>query len=230
MRRRMARPRRVRGRAAIPSTAIRGSSCSPHRPRAPGHPPDLADPDVPAAGHGVTRVRHRHEPPLRHLHDRRHLALHLSGADPSGRRARPLPEDLAGNELLRRRVRAHELADGVPGRGDLVCRRPLASAHEERCRDVFRRLHRRARVPRAAALLEYRDRLGNQLTLERDSNRNLTRVASPDGRSIDSLMTRPTGSSRPATTAAAMELVKEMYSTRIAPATICSSAALVTTS
>jgi RHS repeat-associated protein len=38
---------------------------------------------------------------------------------------------------------------------------------------------------RAAALSEYRDRWGNQLTLDRDSNRNLTRVTSPDGRSID---------------------------------------------
>lgn len=38
---------------------------------------------------------------------------------------------------------------------------------------------------RAAALLEYRDRWGNQLTLLRDSNRNLTRVTSPDGRTID---------------------------------------------
>jgi RHS repeat-associated protein len=38
---------------------------------------------------------------------------------------------------------------------------------------------------RAAALLEYRDRWGNQLTLLRDSNSNLTRVASPDGRTID---------------------------------------------
>ncbi|MES1244717.1 MAG: RHS repeat-associated core domain-containing protein [Acidobacteriota bacterium] len=38
---------------------------------------------------------------------------------------------------------------------------------------------------RAAAMIEYRDRWGNQLTLLRDANRNLTRVASPDGRSID---------------------------------------------
>lgn len=38
---------------------------------------------------------------------------------------------------------------------------------------------------RAAALLEYRDRWGNQLTFQRDSNRNVTRVTSPDGRSID---------------------------------------------
>ncbi len=38
---------------------------------------------------------------------------------------------------------------------------------------------------RAAALLEYRDRWGNEITLERDSNRNLTRLTSPDGRSID---------------------------------------------
>lgn len=38
---------------------------------------------------------------------------------------------------------------------------------------------------RAAALLEYRDRWGNRITLQRDSNRNLTRIATPDGRSID---------------------------------------------
>lgn len=37
---------------------------------------------------------------------------------------------------------------------------------------------------RAAALIGYRDRWGNEITLERDSNRNLTRVTSPDGRSI----------------------------------------------
>jgi RHS repeat-associated protein len=38
---------------------------------------------------------------------------------------------------------------------------------------------------RPAALLKYRDRWGNQLTLQRDSNSNLTRVTSPDGRTID---------------------------------------------
>lgn len=38
---------------------------------------------------------------------------------------------------------------------------------------------------RAAALREYRDRWGNVITLERDSNDNLTRILSPDGRSID---------------------------------------------
>ena len=38
---------------------------------------------------------------------------------------------------------------------------------------------------RAAALLVYKDRWGNQLTLDRDSNRNVTRVTSPDGRTID---------------------------------------------
>lgn len=38
---------------------------------------------------------------------------------------------------------------------------------------------------RPAALIKYRDRWGNQLTLQRDSNSNLTRVTSPDGRTID---------------------------------------------
>lgn len=39
---------------------------------------------------------------------------------------------------------------------------------------------------RAAALLEYKDRWGNEITLERDaSTRNLTRIISPDGRSIE---------------------------------------------
>ncbi len=38
---------------------------------------------------------------------------------------------------------------------------------------------------RAAALLSYRDRWGNRLTIDRDSNRNVTRVTSPDGRTID---------------------------------------------
>lgn len=37
---------------------------------------------------------------------------------------------------------------------------------------------------RAAALLEYRDRWGNEITLERSSS-NLTRIISPDGRSIE---------------------------------------------
>jgi RHS repeat-associated protein len=38
---------------------------------------------------------------------------------------------------------------------------------------------------RAAALVGYKDRWNNEITLERDSNRNLTRVTSPDGRSIE---------------------------------------------
>lgn len=38
---------------------------------------------------------------------------------------------------------------------------------------------------RAAALLEYRDRWSNRITLQRDSNRNLTRIGTPDGRTID---------------------------------------------
>ncbi|HKV12861.1 MAG TPA: RHS repeat-associated core domain-containing protein [Thermoanaerobaculia bacterium] len=38
---------------------------------------------------------------------------------------------------------------------------------------------------RKAALLEYRDRWGNEITLDRDSNGNLTRVTSPDGRWIE---------------------------------------------
>ena len=38
---------------------------------------------------------------------------------------------------------------------------------------------------RAAALVAYRDRWGNEIKLDRDSNRNLTRITSPDGRSIE---------------------------------------------
>lgn len=38
---------------------------------------------------------------------------------------------------------------------------------------------------RGAALREYYDRLGNQLTLTRDTNANLTRIANSDGRYID---------------------------------------------
>lgn len=37
---------------------------------------------------------------------------------------------------------------------------------------------------RAAALLEYRDRWGNEITLDRDSDDNITRLTSPDGRWI----------------------------------------------
>jgi RHS repeat-associated protein len=38
---------------------------------------------------------------------------------------------------------------------------------------------------RAAALLSYRDRWGNRLTIDRDTSRNVTRVTSPDGRFIE---------------------------------------------
>jgi RHS repeat-associated protein len=38
---------------------------------------------------------------------------------------------------------------------------------------------------RAAALVEYRDRWGSQIVIQRDTNRNVTQVASPDGRTID---------------------------------------------